>query len=277
MAESTLSTTGALKGRSRIRGVPVLMYHGIGSPRTGLIPKAERKYWIEESQFAAQLETIRSRECQVGLLRDLWWVRSLPGSFSPVAITFDDGHASDYSVALPLLLEFSFRADFFINTANVDSPGFLTWKQIGEMHKAGMSIQSHGHEHVDLSQLSPDALSRQLARSKSLIEDQLGCAVEFLSVPYGLVSSRIVDQALSEGYRAVCTSRPWPARMGEVEISRMAIHRQMSSRRFGSLLAGEIWPYAAASFRQALLYLPKQLLLRLNPAALTVRAPGEAQ
>ncbi len=265
------------RGKSQPSGVPVLMYHGIAGPETGPIPQAEGKYWIDAHQFAAQLEKILSSGYLVAPLRDLWWVKNYPEGSSPLAITFDDGHATDYTMAYPLLLELGFRADFFINTAFVGSPGYLNWKQIVEMQKAGMSIQSHSHEHVDLSHLSRQALSRQLEHSKKLIEDQTGRPVEFLSAPYGLVNSRVIGQALSEGYRAVCTSRPWPARMGKAEISRMAIHRQMSCRKFESLLARKIWPYAAASLRQALLYLPKQLLLRLNPAALTVPASGAAQ
>ncbi len=264
-------------GNSQPPGVPVLMYHGIAGPETGPVPKAEGKYWIDAPQFTGQLEKILSSGYLVAPVRDLWWVKNYPQGSSPLAITFDDGHATDYTVAYPLLLEFGFRADFFINTAFVGSRGYLTWSQIVELQKAGMSIQSHGHEHVDLTHLSPQELSRQLGHSKRLLEDQIGRPVEFLSVPYGLVNSRVIGEALSGGYSAVCTSRPWPARMGEAEINRMAIHRQMSCKRFESLLARKIWPYAAALLRQALLYLPKQLFLRLNPGALTVQVSGEVQ
>ncbi len=275
MAKSALNNTGPLEVKSQHGGVPVLMYHGIAGPGTGPIPNAERKYWIPVSQLTAQLEKIVSGGYLVAPLCHLWWLKNFPQR--PLALTFDDGHASDYTVAYPLLQEFGFRADFFINTASVGTTGYLTWNQIREMHKGRMSIQSHGHEHVDLSRLSPTALSKQLEHSKKSIEDQIGRAVEFLSVPFGLVSTRVITEALAQGYRAVCTSRPWPAQMGETEISRMAIHRRMSSRRFESLLAGSFWPYATACLRQAMLYLPKQVLLRHKPAALTVQVSGEAQ
>ncbi len=33
-----------------------------------------------------------------------------------VIVTFDDGHESDYTLALPLLRKFNFKATFFITT-----------------------------------------------------------------------------------------------------------------------------------------------------------------
>ena len=55
--------------------------------------------------------------------------------------TFDDGRATDYEVAFPLLLAAGVRAEFFVNTATIERAGHLTWSQIMEMHRAGMSFQ----------------------------------------------------------------------------------------------------------------------------------------
>lgn len=277
MAKGALNFLGALKSGTQPTGVPVLLYHGIAGAGTGPIPSAEKKYWIPDVQFAAQLTTIHSEGYLVGPLRELWWVKGFAAKASTLGITFDDGHVTDFTVAFPLLCKFGFRADFFINTATVGSPGYLSWEQIVAMHTAGLSIQSHGHDHVDLSRLCGPALSEQLGQSKRMIEDRIGHPVEFLSAPYGLVNSQVVEEALSQGYRAVCTSRTWPARLGEAEINRVAIHCRTDLGKFKGLLARQFWPYAAASLRQGLVYLPKQLLLRLNPAALTVQVSGGAQ
>ena len=60
----------------------------------------------------------------------------------------DTGEAA--AVGDPLLVEASLglgeaagaRAEFFINTATIGQPGYLTWGQVAEMHRAGMSFQS---------------------------------------------------------------------------------------------------------------------------------------
>ena len=83
-----------------------------------------------------------------------------------------------------------------------------------------------------------------------------------------------MEAALEEGYRAVCTSRNWPARLGGNKISRVCIHADTSGHEFEGLLARDLSPYAARSVREAMVYLPKQILLRLNPAILTVQQLG---
>jgi peptidoglycan/xylan/chitin deacetylase (PgdA/CDA1 family) len=252
----------------------VLLYHGIVAPGTGSIPTGERKFWITKVQFIDQMQRIRSGGYRVGPLRDLWWPSGFAAQAPQLALTFDDGHATDYTVAFPLLCEFGLRADFFINTASVGAPGYLTWEQILEMHGAGMSFQSHSHQHVDLSHLPLATLHGQLGHSKQLIEDRLGAPVEFLSVPYGLVNKQVFEVALEEGFRAVCTSRNWPTRLGQTRIGRASIQSDTDSREFVGLLARDLSAYAARSVREALLYLPKLILLRLKPALLTVQAPG---
>jgi peptidoglycan/xylan/chitin deacetylase (PgdA/CDA1 family) len=122
-----------------------------------------------------------------------------------------------------------------------------------------------------------DRLHEQLAHSKALIEDRLGTSVEFLSVPYGLVNKRVLSAAREEGYRAVCTSRNWPANLGNTQIGRVSIHSDTDAGEFASLLARDLSLYAARSAREAFLYLPKQALLRLKPGLLTVQTSGSQQ
>jgi peptidoglycan/xylan/chitin deacetylase (PgdA/CDA1 family) len=274
MAKSALNVSDALRKKWRPAGVPVLLYHGIFGPGTGPIPTGERKFWIAKVQFIDQMWRIRSGGYRVRPLRDLWQPSGFAAQAPQVAITFDDGHATDYTVAFPILCEFGLRADFFINTATVGSPGYLTWDQIVEMHRGGMLFQSHSHHHVDLSLMPLPGLQWQLGFSKQLIEDRLGAAVEFLSVPYGLVNKRVFAASRKEGYRAVCTSRNWPTQLGQTQIGRVSIHSHTDSREFEGLLTCDLSLYAARSVREALLYLPKQILLRLKPAFLAAQAPG---
>jgi peptidoglycan/xylan/chitin deacetylase (PgdA/CDA1 family) len=271
MAESALNISDTLLSRRRPVGVPVLLYHGISEPGIGPVPTRDGKFWITYSRFIDDLERIRSARYRIGPLRELWWLSGYAAKTPLLAITFDDGHATDYTVAFPLLHEYGFRADFFINTATVGSPGYLTWEQIDEMHRAGMSFQSHSHHHIDLSHAPLATLRRQLGHSKQLIEDRLGHPVEFLSAPYGLVNHQVMEAALEAGYRAVCNSRNWPAQLGENKISRVCIHANTGRREFEGLLARDLSPYAARSVREALLYFPRQILLRLKPGFLAVQ------
>ncbi len=255
--------------RLSLRGVPVFLYHGLGpSPQIEVLSR-ERKYWVGEKTFRQHLRLLRTEGCRIAPLGELWSCSGAagPGSLS-VALTFDDGRVSDYQIAWPRLLEAGARADFFVNTAYVGREGFLDWRQIAEMQRSGMSFQSHSHNHVDLLRLSPAALERQLKGSRELLEDRLSCAVEFLSAPYGRLNAAVIEAARQAGYRAICSSWSWPARPGAPVIHRVVVYAHTAPSDFRRLFLRRPAPFAARAARAALVYLPKNLVLRLRPAQL---------
>ena len=68
-------------------------------------------------------------------------------------------------------------------------PLFLSWTQLDELAKSGMSIGAHSHSHEQFSNLTPEELKFELDTSKSMLEDNLGITVNALSYPVGAASS----------------------------------------------------------------------------------------
>jgi peptidoglycan/xylan/chitin deacetylase (PgdA/CDA1 family) len=244
----------------RLGGIRVLLYHGLAAPGDGSVPGGGGKYWIAASRFREQLARIAKGNHRIRQLRDVWDGPGAADGQLPAVITFDDGWASDFTVALPLLLQAGARAEFFLNTATVGTEGFLSWPQIAEMHRQGMSFQSHGHDHAHLLRLSTPMVKQQLRDSKRIIEDRLGAGVDFLSAPFGLLSRRIVDIALGEGYRAVCTSWAWPARPGKPVIPRIPIDRNTTVLHLSRVLMGSPGWYLRQLCWSGLKYGPRRLL-----------------
>lgn len=260
-----------------LRGVPVLMYHGLLP--AGERPQGERatKYWIPEEIFRAHLELMAREGRRVERLHDAWAPDSGPTDpRPPITLTFDDGRASDYEVAFPALAGAGIGADFFVNTTAVGRAGYLSWPQVAEMQRAGHSFHSHSHDHVALLWLPHPVLERQLDHSKRMLEDRLGAPVRFLAVPYGLLNRQVVEMARQVGYQAVCSSLSWPSRPGRSPINRIAIHRDTSLVGLTALLRGDVLAFAGRAARAGITYLPKRILLRLQPARLGVRVldPG---
>lgn len=254
-----------LKTRARIPGVPVFGYHGMDDVKSPH-PAREQKYWVQSSEFRKQLACVR-RNGNVIRLEDLHAGSAAPEFATGAAVlTFDDGLASQYERAFPLLTEFSAPACFFVNTANVGRAGFLSWSQITEMHLAGLSFGSHSHDHVYLTRLDTAAVLRQLKTSREILENQLGCPVRFLSVPFGDTSRRVMEAALAAGYQAVCTSHNWPAKPGASVINRVAVGAMTSTDDFARLLACDRPSYWRLAAREAALRAPKRILLRFWPA-----------
>jgi peptidoglycan/xylan/chitin deacetylase (PgdA/CDA1 family) len=278
VAESQLAERRQNRSRLSLGGVPVFVFHGLTESGKVELPRRERKYWIGARQFQSHLKEICRSGYRVKTLSEFWCGSNPPDPVEPmVVLTFDDGLASSYEIAYPFLREASVRADFFVNTATLGTPGFLNWTQIIEMQRAGMSFQSHSRDHVYLTRLTTLALKMQLSDSKRTLEDRLGRPVEFLSTPYGDLNARVVELAQHAGYRAVCGTRSWPARPGTCNVNRVAIHSHNTSSEFRHILTGNPGRYFGRAARALLIEIPKRVRVRLWPSPPPLgHAPSEA-
>ena len=189
--------------------VLILMYHaldgGSGGP-AGTDPH----YTVDTRRFGDQLDLLAASGLQLGCARD-GLARS---QSSGVWLTFDDGDLSNWEQAFPQLCQRGLRADFFVNPARVGRAGYCSWPQLREMAAAGMSIQSHGMDHVYFTHLSRDALVQDLQRSRRHIEDALGQQVCLLAPPGGRCPPGLARVASECGYRGVLGSAPGTLRNG---------------------------------------------------------------
>jgi peptidoglycan/xylan/chitin deacetylase (PgdA/CDA1 family) len=251
--------------RFLLRGIPVLNYHGLAPCATR--PNENARFWVSESSFSEQLRRIDAYCCPVLLAEDLVHASPLQANGAlAIALTFDDGRACDYEITYPLLLRAGLAATFFINTATVDSPGYLTWSQLREMKHAGMSVQSHSHDHTDLLRLSATHLDYQLRRSKMEIEDHLGSEVTLLAVPYGSMGANTLAAATAVGYRALCSSGGKLAQFSSAVIDRICIYSNTTLGQFSAILRRSPAFFGKTACRSALLSVPKRIALNIFPS-----------
>ena len=260
---------------THLTGIPVLNYHGVGA--LGIPEDApDRKFWISATTLRQQLSQLRFSGRRVVLLSQHWGhTPARPEGGRSAVITFDDGRVTDYDVAFPLLAQAGARAEFFINTATIGRPGFMTWEHVEEMQRAGMSFQSHSHDHIVLLGLSRPRLEYQLRTSKQRLEDRLGQKVQFLAAPYGLLGRAVIDTAEQVGYHGVCNSRQWLAQPGSRVINRVAVHAHTTGKHFIGLLEAQPSAYLPGYGRMALTQLPKRVLLKMRPSLLGVAVAPE--
>lgn len=108
-----------------------------------------------------------------------------------VVVTFDDGYSDFYRHAFPELDRNGFTATVFLPTAYVENVSVrfkgkscLTWSEVRELRKYGISFGSHTVTHPQLSKLDPLAVRHEVANSKQVIEDNLGESVSYFAYPY---------------------------------------------------------------------------------------------
>lgn len=216
----------------------VLTYHRLGAAAAG-DPGVE-VYTVPLEQFTTHLDAIDAAGCRVlpfDELADAWVAgRSLPAR--SVAITFDDGNASDVLHALPELARRRMRAAFFVTPAWIETPGFLSWAEVRELLSAGMTVGAHGLDHAPLAGLNDDGLRRQLRESRRLLEARLDRPVTFLALPGGAGGLRELRLAREEGYRVVASSVPRRCvpRAEQGLIPRFALRRDRGASRFRALI-----------------------------------------
>lgn len=246
-----------------ISGAPVLLYHAITSADT--TSRADR-FAVSIDDFRTQVQLLAGMGCVS--LDDIR--TNARGAHGRVAITFDDGLESDFTIAFPLLQEQGLVSHFFINTANVGLPGYMNWEQIRQLCRAGMRIGSHSHRHISLTEANDNLLVSELTRSRDILENELGTRVSWLAAPYGLVNARLVRVAEQTGYTGVCTSRCWPAREGAYTIPRVAISRSTSIPEFRSLVQRERSVYWGRNLLAGVKYVPRRILVKIHPGLLGV-------
>ena len=265
MGTSRLTFASETSPRFSLTGIPVLNYHGVTANGT-LLRTEDARFWVSENSFFEHLRCVVACGCKALLAEELLQASPDHANGVPaVALTFDDGRACDYEVTYPILVAAGLPATFFVNTATVDTPGHLTWSQLGEMERAGMSVQSHSHDHTDLARLTSTQLDYQLRRSKVGIEDHLAAEVTLLALPYGSMGANTLTAARRAGYRALCSSGGGLARSGSAVLDRVCIYSDTTSQQISSILRKSPVFFGKKACRAALLGVPKRMAFGLFP------------
>lgn len=182
-------------------GIPVLMYHSIGS-------KYQCSICVSEKEFADQMRWLYENGYNSLKLEEFYEALSGSGKLpeKPVLITFDDGFTDNYRVAWPILKQFGFNATFFIVTNQID-PYNLKWDDLKELVREGNSIGSHTLDHRDLSMLNVRDQEREIRQSKEILEKNLGYEVKAFCFPYGKYNKTTLTLLPESGYKLAFTTQ----------------------------------------------------------------------
>jgi peptidoglycan/xylan/chitin deacetylase (PgdA/CDA1 family) len=119
-----------------------------------------------------------------------------------VLLSFDDGSATHYSVALPTLNQFGFPAIFFPMTVVLNKPNWLSDDQLRELDRAGMTIGAHTWDHQRLDRLAADRWTVEVDQPKADLAEIIGHPVDLMAYPYGVCSQETLAHVSAAGYRA---------------------------------------------------------------------------
>lgn len=183
----------------------ILTYHSVGNFQWNLSVPAVR---FEKHLLFLKEETTFEIVSLQDLLSEL---ESNKNMGRKVAITFDDGHYDNFSVARPILNKYGIKATFFITTDFIEGkipPGFgattpkksMSWQEVRKLRAEGHEIGSHCKSHIGLNNLSNSKLKEEIVESKEIIESQLGGEINSIAYPFGEASENAREMA-NETYK----------------------------------------------------------------------------
>ena len=127
------------------------------------------------------------------------------------ALTFDDGpHADGTPAVLEVLAARGVHATFFLVGEQIARNPSLP----GEIVAAGHGVGLHCDRHRNLLRLGPRAVSEDIARAQTRIEDATGVAVERYRPPYGIFNAAALAIVRKNGWRPLLWThwgRDWQA------------------------------------------------------------------
>ena len=187
--------------------VPILVYHEIvnDGDMARLSNVLQKKYIVEKGVFDKQLQYLSDNNYECLNISEIPVFKE--SSKRKIAcITFDDGYAGNFTLALPVLKKYSFKATFFIVTKWIGKVHMMTWEQIKTLVDEGMEIGSHTNSHRLLETCDTEIIQNELVESKENIKKHLGYNTQVVSYPNGSYTLLVNEIAKNTGYSAVLTS-----------------------------------------------------------------------
>lgn len=152
-------------------------------------------------------------------------------------VTFDDGHSSNLTLALPILQAHDLTAKFFVTVGWTGRrAGYLGWQDLMALRDAGQQIGAHGWSHRFLTRCRDEDLNRELLRSRLVLEDKLGIEITSMACPGGRYDRRVLSACRAAGYQRVYTSVPRAERLSECFlVGRLNVRSDMDTEQIRQL------------------------------------------
>jgi peptidoglycan/xylan/chitin deacetylase (PgdA/CDA1 family) len=176
--------------------VPILLYHHID------ISPIDSRYYVTPKKFEEEIKLLHdwgyTTITTTQLVQAITLGTKLPPR--PILITFDDGHADNYTNAFPIMQKYGFTGVLYLVYNYLNTDQYLNTAQVLEMTHAGWEVGSHTINHVDLTKLSEDKQRREIVESRQLFEQKFGVPILTFAYPFGYENPGVLDYAHFAGY-----------------------------------------------------------------------------
>tara|TARA_X000000950_G_scaffold244152_1_gene300110 strand:- start:621 stop:1331 length:711 start_codon:yes stop_codon:yes gene_type:complete len=187
--------------------IPILSYHSISDEQSSI--SLSTNIFEKQIIFLKKLsyETVNFDEID-------------PNKKNQIILTFDDGYKDILINALPILKKYNFKATCFFVTnligknnnwdnkkENYKIKELMNPDDIKKWYENGMSVQSHSHNHLDLTKLSNMEIINELEYSKKYLKEKFNIKSDVFCYPFGKVNRNVYEITKKIYKNAVTTNR----------------------------------------------------------------------
>lgn len=183
--------------------VPILAYGAIQSPGSeesfpGLL--------VEPRDFEAQIQWLDEQGFQAVTLAQVEraWYEDAKLPPKPIVITFDNGYASQYANAFPVLQEYGWPGVLNLQAQGAELPD----ADVRKLIDAGWELASRGIGEVDLTAVDPATLETNVAGSRRDLRERFGVPLRNFSFPSGSYDETVISAVAKAGYDGAQTQIP---------------------------------------------------------------------
>jgi peptidoglycan/xylan/chitin deacetylase (PgdA/CDA1 family) len=191
--------------------VPILVYSNISKNVTD-------NATVSLSSFAAHMEYIKENGYVTISFDQFRQFLDFKDQLPPKAVilTFDSGQRWVYEMAMPLLLQYQFRAALFVPTQAIGKPDALTWSELAQLAEAGFDIGTSGHTSHSLIANSDNAktdvwlnaLEQEISSAVKIVKSHLDMTCRYFAYPDGETNDMLISFLKQYGFTLGFTRKP---------------------------------------------------------------------
>jgi peptidoglycan/xylan/chitin deacetylase (PgdA/CDA1 family)/glycosyltransferase involved in cell wall biosynthesis len=227
--------------------VPVLLYHRIitDSDQAG-----KHGTYIRLARLDAHFRYLKRNNYTPITFDDLKFIDRFDTDKKYVILTFDDGYRDNYTLLMPLLEKYGFKAVIYMVTHKAENSWdlkdegrtfpLLSKEQVLDMSRRGIEFGAHTMNHVDLTKVGVEEAWKEITGSKKYLEELLGKPVNTFAYPYGNINDSVKELVRKAGftYGIGTVNGPLAMHQDVMNIRRIVIHPDTNMLRFARKVKG---------------------------------------
>ena len=179
------------------------MYHVIDRAPPGT---ALPGLWLPRGEFRREVDALAASGYHAVTLEQVWdaWHHRGALPSKPVVFSFDDGYASQYTNALPVLRSHGWPGVLNLEVATLHTT--MHPRQVRALIHSGWEVDDHTMTHPNLTKVGSAQLHYEVAGSRAWIRREFHVPAHFFCYPDGRYDARVIAAVKAAGYLAATTA-----------------------------------------------------------------------